>query len=314
MGSAGHAFVSHTKALSPPAQTKDGGYGPPPHPVRVLPGMRFLARRSRRTRVLVVTGIAGEKVHCRPEDEPPGRRRVTARLDRLLATSDDGQGLHYRFAGYSKRQGGYRTMAQLIAVRDDRALLCLPEWHPSRPACIFADLVPGDARVGDWLALRAHLDASRSGHLKPSKLAICEPPPPELAERVDVEEPQEPAARPVPELGPGCGDIVICVSAEELERLRRPGRDRWARHLYVHRNRPPASFEEGLDPTDLPSGAGVWLAREGRVHGRFPLTATEQNPNGTLLFLGAEIEAEPRAEKCRHFHGWRWRWWPQPGV
>jgi hypothetical protein len=125
-----------------------------------------------------------------------------------------------------------------------------------------------------------------------------------------VEPPEETAVRSLPVAGPGCGDIVVCVSAADLERLRRTGRDRWDRHLYVHRNRPPASYAEGLDPTDLSPGAGVWLAHDGRVCERLPLASSEHNPNGTLLFLALDATApSPAGPECQPFTGWRWRWW-----
>src|SRR5262245_19016252 len=101
MGSSGHAFIAHTKALSPPAQSKDGGHGVPPHPLAVRPGQRFWPLAGRRKRPFVVRSVDEIVVGTRLDGagEPV---RVT--VARLLATDEDGHGRHYRLLGFASRR------------------------------------------------------------------------------------------------------------------------------------------------------------------------------------------------------------------
>src|SRR5687768_3192183 len=86
MGSSGHAFIAHTKALSPPAQSKDGGYGEPPHPLAARPGQKFWPLVGKRKRAFSVRTVDEHKgmVIGRRLDEDNEPVRVT--LARLLAT------------------------------------------------------------------------------------------------------------------------------------------------------------------------------------------------------------------------------------
>ena len=85
MGSSGHAFIAHTKALSPGAQAKDGGYGPPPHPGSARPGQRYWPRSARRREVLTVRRITGEHVLLERQSSRQASLRVT--VSRLLAVA-----------------------------------------------------------------------------------------------------------------------------------------------------------------------------------------------------------------------------------
>jgi hypothetical protein len=167
MGSPGHAFIAHTKSLSPRAQPKDGGYGPPPHPLVIRPGQRYWPRAARRRAVLVVRRVERERAVMDHPDHQQAPVRVT--LARLLAPRADGQGRNYQFQGFSPRR--YATCAYVWSVDGAEAVLCLPEWHPYRPVRLPLRLLPSDGRRdGAWLRLRCDLSASSAGRLQVADL------------------------------------------------------------------------------------------------------------------------------------------------
>jgi hypothetical protein len=175
MGSSGHAFIAHTKALSPAAQPKDGGYGAPPHPVTIRAGQRYWPRAASRRAVLVVRRVERERVLLGTPENRQGTVRVTR--TGLLAVRSDGQGRHYQFQGFAPRR--YVTRAYVWSVDDREAVLCVPEWHPRRPVRLPARLVPADGRrAGTWLRARCDLSASSAGRLQLADLmAGAEPEP-----------------------------------------------------------------------------------------------------------------------------------------
>jgi hypothetical protein len=167
MGSPGHAFIAHTKALSPRAQAKDAGYGPPPHPLSARAGQHYWPRSGRRRVLLVVRRVERDRVILRSSGESAGSTSVTLR--RLLAQRTDGQGRHYQFQGYSSRR--YDTKAYVCSIVDGYAVLCVPEWHPRRPVRFPMRLLPDSGRnAGAWLVLRCDLSASTAARLQPSDL------------------------------------------------------------------------------------------------------------------------------------------------
>jgi hypothetical protein len=173
MGSSGHAFIAHTKALSPRAQCKDGGYGPPPHPGRARPGQRYWSRRGRRRSVLIVTRV--ERAQALVVDLARERVPVPVSLSRLLAVRGDGQGRHYQFQGFSPHR--YPTIAFVWSRVGSEAILCLPEWHPRRPVRVPARLLPDPGRhEGNWLTLTCDLSASSAGRLQPADFALAAEP------------------------------------------------------------------------------------------------------------------------------------------
>jgi hypothetical protein len=187
MGSAGHAFIAHTKALSPRAQHKDGGYGAPPHPLVARAGQRYWARTATRRTVLLVQRVERERVVLQRLGEKGPSTRITIR--RLLEVREDGQGRHYQFQGFTPRR--YKTHACVCRIEDSDAILCLPEWHPRRPVRLPLRLLPPPAQAENaWLELRCDLGASSAARLQPSDLAEapgeCPPdwlPSPDLAEQ-----------------------------------------------------------------------------------------------------------------------------------
>lgn len=170
MSSAGHAFVAHTKSLSPRAQAKDGGYGLPPHPLLARVGQLYWPRAARSRRLLVVSGLRGDRVTMVAADD---RRAITtAAISRLLAARGDGQGAHFQFQGFASRR--YETLAVVCSVEGAEAVLCLPEWHPARPVRLPARLLPGSARDrGTWLRLDCDLSASSAARLQPARIAAA---------------------------------------------------------------------------------------------------------------------------------------------
>jgi hypothetical protein len=173
MGSVGHKFIAHTKALSPRAQSKDGGYGSPPHPRIVRTGQCYWPRSARRRDVLIVRRVLDERVMLDRLD----RREAPVRLSRarLLVVRADGQGRYYQFQGFLPRR--YPTTAYVWSVSDTEAVLCLPEWHPSRPVRLPPRLLPADAlTAGSWLRLRCDLSASSAGRLQVADLVAAPEP------------------------------------------------------------------------------------------------------------------------------------------
>lgn len=171
VGSAGHAFIAHTKALSPSAHTKDRGYGMPPHPLAARSGQRFWPLQGARRRPFVIRKVTREHVVAVRE----GGRVVRISLPRLLAADDDSSGRHYRFQGFASRR--YQTFACVWSAEEVEVVLCVPEWHPRRPLYLFSRLVPECARrPGEWLSLRCDLSASSAARLEPSDLEPAQDP------------------------------------------------------------------------------------------------------------------------------------------
>jgi hypothetical protein len=174
MAAAGKKLYGHgarSKARSPAGSVSDGGYGRPPHPLRVLAGQRYWPRRASCRRPFVVTSAprGGVVFGVRTDG---GRERVRTTVHRLLATRGDGQGLNYSFLGWESRR--YRTWAVIMAIDGVTATIVLPEWHPSRPLRLPVRLLPVEAGQGCWLTLQADLCVVAAGQLNPSGFACCE--------------------------------------------------------------------------------------------------------------------------------------------
>jgi hypothetical protein len=183
MASSGHRFIAHTKALSPRVGAANAAYGLPPHPLSARPGQRFWARTGKRKVAFAVRRVTATHAVVQREDDAAA---TSITLPRLIAVrADDDQGRWYQFLGYKPRR--YRTLAQVVA-RDDRlAVLCLPEWHPRRPALLFARLLPvGAEQPGRWLSLVADLSAAAGGPLQPADLTACPAPDPQAVHRPDL--------------------------------------------------------------------------------------------------------------------------------
>lgn len=190
MGAAGkklHRHGARSKARSPAASVSDGGYGAPPHPVRIRAGQRFWPRSGKRRRPIVVCAVSEDGVvRARRLDGAGERVRVTA--TRLVARRPDGQGRYYQFIAWSPRR--YQTWAVVVRVDSSETILVLPEWHPARPVRLPNRLMPENARrTQEWLSLRADLSVSAAGQLNPAALSTCAEPGLELCGR--------PAWRPV---------------------------------------------------------------------------------------------------------------------
>jgi hypothetical protein len=169
-----HGHGARSKARSPAASVSDGGYGRPPHPVRVRAGQKFWPRAGRRRRAFVVGSVdRGGVVRGRRVDG--AREPVRTTLARLAAARGDGQGRHYSFLAWMPRE--YRTWAAVVEIEGDTAVLVLPEWHPGRPVRLPARLLPpGIGGIGAWLELRADLSVAAAGQLNPSMLSYCADP------------------------------------------------------------------------------------------------------------------------------------------
>ena len=171
MGGAGKKLQgggARAKHRSPAAQVSDG-YGPLPHPLRLLPGQIFFPRSANgRRRLFSVERVGAKRVGCRRLDG--SRERFAVSTQRLLDQH------HYVFQGYRSRQ--YRTWAHVVALHGDTATVVVPEWHPGRPVTIPARALPVEARWPDGcLTVTADLSAPHPARLKLAPLAACPSPP-----------------------------------------------------------------------------------------------------------------------------------------
>src|SRR6185312_6992455 len=254
MGASGKKLQGHgtrKKLNSPPAQTKDGGHGLPPHPLALRSGQRFTPRTGARRRpfqVLRVDRLRG-RVQARRIDGQ--REPVSASAAGLLRTRSDGQGRYVQFVGFDARR--YETFATVVAIDGEgAATLVLPEWHPRRPVPLPARLLPPEARVpGAWLRCTADLSMGRAGWLNVADLRRCEDPGPERCHRPELELAAAAAPMARPDSGRGCGDIVLALPESGLERFPRCD---GLLELYL------ADRPAGLGPCDR-----VYLERDGRI-------------------------------------------------
>lgn len=305
MGSAGHAFIAHTKSLSPAAGPDAGGWGQPPHPRVVVAGQRFWSRRGKRKQCLTIRRVAGETAYGRRDDE----KDVTVKVARLLERRPDGEGAHYRFGGHLPRR--YQTFATVCGLKGSEAILCLPDWHPARPVRLPAALLAPEMRqAGTWLSLSANLAAASGAQLEVANFEAAEDPGPGRLERPAVVF-EELEAATTPTTGRRCGDIVVWPERPQLAALtggNAPYR------LFLNANRPPHSYNEGPVP-DLESGGRVFFAYDGHTGHVCELLEVASSPNGLVLTLACP--ARPIAEPIPAPYAacaWRWRWFDAPPM
>ena len=150
------------------------GYGPPPHPLGVRAGQRYWPRAASVREVLVVARVAGGRASVTAVENRRVRRSLA--VARLLAIRADGQGRHYQFQGFLSRR--YRAHAYVWALEDREAVLCVPEWHPSRPVRLPARLLPASAvYAGAWVFASCDLSASSAARLQLADLVSTTEPP-----------------------------------------------------------------------------------------------------------------------------------------
>jgi hypothetical protein len=299
MGGSGKALPGggkRHKNNSPAAQSKDGGYGLPPHPRAVRPGQRYFPRAGRRRRLLQVVGLDAVRgiVSAKRVDDGHAVQLTSARM---LAVSEDGQGLHYQFAGYGQRR--YVTYAQVVEVdtRSSLVTLVLPEWHPGKPVRVATRLVPGQQRLrGAWLSCTADLSQPTAAALN---VADLEPvgAPADHVPAVTWRPQRVVTMRPRPAAGRGCGDIVLELPAEvEAGALRRGLLD-----AYVAER-----------PAGLRAGDRVYLSERGTIAAWLDISAVESRPMGAVLRCRPQrnrlAHPLPAGSRCEAAH-WTWRWW-----
>lgn len=305
MAGAGKAFIKHTKGLSPPEQVHDNGYGLPPHPLDLREGMRFFPRKTEPRKPawpLTVRGrTAAGAVRCH-RDDPENPAEVVFAESWLLRTRRDGQGSNVQFAGWAPRK--YRTVALVVAIDERIATLVLPEWHPSRPVPLDPRLLPRGSGAGVWLSLRADLSVGRAAKLAPSHLTLLPDGPRERLHPVD-HAPPEPTVEPErPEVGEGCGDVVLTVEPDILQAAPRGG---GLIELYVYRR-----------PDATKAGDWVYLAPTGsrEITARLQVRDVRSLPVGALLRCDPEPISVParllHPTGERHTTRWLWRWFARP--
>lgn len=300
MGGAGKKLPghgAHSKSNSPPAQSADGGHGRPPHPLRLRPGQVFWprAKRTHRRSLMLLSAGTGTSVVARRLDGAGEQVRVSAA--RLLARGEDGQGRYYSFVKWSPRR--YETWACVVSVEGEQATLVLPEWHPALPVRISARLLPASCRrAQEWLSVKADLSQPSAGRLNVEAIGPCEDPGLGARHPIAHASPLPVGARALPELGSGCGDIVLEEPNLDL--------DRSPKLVVFVRER----------PAGLSHDARIYLPHpsEPQLAGYASVVGIEISPNGASLRcdpvihpLDCEIALEGRRETSR----WRWRWWPR---
>ncbi len=242
---------------------------------------------------MVIGSDQGGSVVMKRLDDTNDRVRISSA--RLLATGEDAQGKHYSFVKWSPRH--YMTWAYVRAVEPSQAVLVLPEWHPGREVRIPTRLLPLTSKnEGSWVRVMADLSQPSAGALNLRVLDACKDPgdmvrrPPPAVEA--------PGPKAPPELGAGCGDIVL-ESAATLK-------PRGARWVVFLRER----------PTGLGGDSRVYIPKpdSSLLAGHMQLTGSEISPNGASLYcdptispLDCRIEVAGSREAVR----WRWRWWPR---
>lgn len=307
MGSAGHAFLAHTKALSPSASVRDGGWGDPPHPLEVRPGQRYWPRAGRRRRVFVVKRVSGEEVVVQRLDG--AEERVRLKRARVLATRpEDGQGRHYAFGGCIPRR--YATHAALVALDGEQAVLVVPEWHPARPVRLpLRQLPAGGADVGTWYRVTADLGAASAARLSVAGFVAVEDPGPGSAHRPAWSARDAPRpAPPRPSMGRGCGDLVVNLTSAEARAWLEPPTAP-TRRLVLLAQRPPEVHRTGQTPR-MDAGARLYLAAGGTLLGFVTVAGQRRHPGGGDVFTtSAELQPAETVEPFASFANWRWRWW-----
>jgi hypothetical protein len=299
MGASGKALRGHgarRKTTSPAAQPKDGGYGPPPHPLTARPGQRFFPLTAARRRALQLIRIdpgAGRAIVKRLDYT---RDRVTATVARLLAVDEHGQPRFYAFCGYAPRR--YGTLAAVIGVNERAATLVLPEWHPARPVTVPSRQLPAGAGPGVWLACSADLSQPTPARLNLGDLELTAAlgmervHRPTLQARATTAEPERPA------VGEGCGDIVLEHTSAHNAPLRGGLLD-----IYVT-ERPAATR-----PDDR-----LFLADNGQITRYLRIARVDPTPMGALVRCRPASHTLPTPINAtvgdRTRRGWRWRWWP----
>lgn len=300
MGAPGKALKGHgkrRKTSSPQASPSWGGYGQPPHPLRVISGQRYWPRTGKRKMPFVVTkSLKNGEVSALKLDGSD--HRVALKAARLLAVTDDYQGVHYRFVGFTEERR-YRTWAFVAEITDARATLVLPEWHPARPVSQPARLLPDGAGPGTWMTCTADLGQATGARLNVADMAVCADPGRSICHQPALLAKDTEPPPPVPECGKGCGDIVVELTGTENGVIRGGLLD-----VFI------------TERAALQPGARIYLTdTDTDVITRYvELADTQPTPNGMFLRCHPDpcALAQPVVFAGNREHGhWSWRWWPR---
>jgi len=304
MGAPGSKFI---KSKAGSARGLRGGDAPP-HPLRVRSGQRYWPRkassaRANRIPIQILTSRGGSGLRARREDR--SGTIIYPKRERLLARDPDGAGRHYVLVGW--RPGAYRTPLHVLHIADKGwATVCVPEWHPGKPAKLPARLLPETHRQpGAVLVATCDLSANGAASLnirivrpaKPADLDGVHPPDDELVQRFTPGEQPERRAS-----GQGCGDVVVIADDQHIRIA--DGRDDQAIGLFFN----------GPAPA-LDAGATVYLADRERVHSATTLRTVRLAPTGfwlvtetpALRAVSADIRLPDPGRWWRQ--SWIWRWW-----
>jgi hypothetical protein len=146
------------------------------------------------------------------------------------------------------------------------------------------------------------------------RLALTVDPGPTVAHRPTYVAPELAVAAPRPDLGPGCGDIVVHPSPSLLEALDEAAARGETARIAIDAHRPPLLYTLGRYP-GLDGAGDLYLAHAGRVYGRLRFRHALPGPNVLWLMLSSPtIEEIDNGPSTEFFNAWQWRWWPLPDA
>lgn len=135
------------------------------HPEVIRPGQRFFPRFGRRRRVIRVKSVRGEWATCLHEGT---KTTVRAKVARLQARIEGGDGRYYRWLGWVSRPSGYPTEGVVVSSEEEFTALSLPEWGQPIELVTWTRLLPEQSRCeGARVSLRADLGAKDTARLQP---------------------------------------------------------------------------------------------------------------------------------------------------
>jgi hypothetical protein len=281
-----------------------------PHPRFVRAGQRYfpLVRRGATRYAMTILRVHEANGRCEARRDDDDRTVVRVSVARLLATTADGSGRHYRFLGHVAGRR-YATLACFVREQGAWAYVICPEWHPRLQVAVNLSEVPWARRKpGTWMHCEADLGAATAAQLEVSRMSVR----PVGHEPARVPQPAlelsaVPVAAPAPappRLGEGCGDVVLLTSGRQFEEAA-------AGSVYVTGHPPPVR-----------PGARLYLHAAGAVRAWREVARVRKLPSGVRIELGGpwiEVDVAARVERpvsgvAGGSHGtqqWVWRSWPR---
>ncbi len=212
MGSSGHAFLAHTKALSPPPAPATAAGARRRTRWRCAPASATGRAPADASASSSSSASAARRSSCSGSTAP---RSAAVTRTRLLAVRDDGQGRHYAFGGCVPRA--------LREPRDDRrdrrrgGGARRPRVASGAAGATAAAAAAARQRdAGAWYRVDADLGAPSAARLQLSGFTLVADPGAARVHRPRWEPPAAaPAPRARPAVGRDCGDLVVHLPEPE---------------------------------------------------------------------------------------------------